>query len=194
MREKATACRVYYHGVFSTIRLYGVHIGARNHYEAPRSDGRPSAVTSAVGARVNRHPLYCGDRRDEPGLHPDAWRRSPRCIKRIRGSRIVTSPSRMLTNRLGRGSTRTMTIAAFEDRPPQSAQVTAYDERHFATYLRLLDADEEGADWREAVRIIFNLDPDREPERARMVHDSHLARARWMTQAGYRNLLRPRPH
>ena len=49
------------------------------------------------------------------------------------------------------------------------------------------------ADWREAVRIIFGVDPDREPERARMVHDSHLARARWMTQAGYRNLLRPRP-
>jgi hypothetical protein len=36
-----------------------------------------------------------------------------------------------------------MTIAAFEDRPPESAQLTAYDERHFATYLRLLDADEE---------------------------------------------------
>ena len=80
----------------------------------------------------------------------------------------------------------------FEDRPPESAQPTAYDERHFATYLRLLDADEEGADWREAARIIFGLDPEREPERARIVHDSHLARARWMTQAGYRNLLRPR--
>jgi hypothetical protein len=47
-----------------------------------------------------------------------------------------------------------MTITAFEDCPPQSAQLTAYDERHFATYLRLLDADEEGADWQEAVRII----------------------------------------
>ncbi len=86
-----------------------------------------------------------------------------------------------------------MTITAFEDRPPESAQLTAYDERHFATYLRLLDADEEGADRREAVRIIFGVDPDREPERARIVHDSHLARARWMTQAGYRDLLRPRP-
>jgi len=85
-----------------------------------------------------------------------------------------------------------MTITAFEDRPPESAQLTAYDERHFATYLRLLDADEEGADWQEAVRIIFGLDPDREPERARIVHDSHLERARWMTQAGYRGLLRPR--
>ena len=91
------------------------------------------------------------------------------------------------------GSAWTMTIAAFEDRPPESAQLTAYDERHLPTYLRLLDAEEEGADWREAVRIIFGLDPHREPERARIVHKSHLARARWMTQAGYRNLLRPRP-
>ena len=99
-----------------------------------------------------------------------------RCMKRINGSGIVTSPSRMLTNRLDRGSTRTMTITAFEDRPPESAQLTAYDQRHFATYMRLLDADEEGADWQEAVRIIFGVDPDREPERARIVHDSHLAR------------------
>jgi Uncharacterized conserved protein (DUF2285) len=111
--------------------------------------------------------------------------------QRIRDSNVAESH---VNNRLGRGSTRTMTItAAFEDRPPESAQLTAYDERHFATYLRLLDADEEGADWREAVRIIFGLDPDHEPERARIVHDTHLARARWMTQAGYRGFLRPRP-
>jgi hypothetical protein len=58
------------------------------------------------------------------------------------------------------------------------------------TYIRLLDADAEGADWREAVEIIFGLDPARDPERARIVHESHLARARWMTTAGYRQLLR----
>jgi hypothetical protein len=55
--------------------------------------------------------------------------------------------------------------------------------------LRLLDAADEGADWREAVRIIFGLDPINEPQRARIVYDSHLARARWMTQTGYRHLL-----
>ena len=82
---------------------------------------------------------------------------------------------------------------AFENSPPESAGLTPYDERHFGTYLRLLDANEEGADWREAVRIIFGLDPEREPERARIVHDSHLERARWMSQAGYRDLLAPRP-
>jgi hypothetical protein len=85
-----------------------------------------------------------------------------------------------------------MTTPPFDDRPPDSPQLTLYDERHFATYLCLLDADDEGADWREVVQIIFGLDPASEPERARIVHDSHLARARWMTQIGYRHLLRPR--
>lgn len=86
----------------------------------------------------------------------------------------------------------TMSIPAFDDRPPDSSKLTPYDERHLATYLRLLDASEEGADWREAVRIIFGLDPARYPERARLVHDSHLARARWMMEAGHEHLLRSR--
>ena len=84
-----------------------------------------------------------------------------------------------------------MTSPAFMDSPPDSARLTAYDESHLATYLRLLDADIEGANWREAVRIIFGLDPDADPVRAQLVHDSHLARARWMTEVGYRHLLEP---
>ena len=31
-----------------------------------------------------------------------------------------------------------------------------------------------------------------DPERAKRIHDSHLARARWMTENGYRHLLEPR--
>lgn len=85
-----------------------------------------------------------------------------------------------------------MSIPDFEDRPPNGLRVTSYDERHLATYISLLDADEEGADWREVVRVIFGLDPEQKPERARIVHDSHLARARWMTEVGYRYLLEPR--
>ncbi|VTZ26138.1 conserved hypothetical protein [Methylocella tundrae] len=85
-----------------------------------------------------------------------------------------------------------MTIPPFDDRPPQTDRVSAYDERHLATYIRLLDADAEGADWREVVLIIFGLDPASEPERAKIVHDSHLARARWMTERGYQHLLEPR--
>lgn len=84
-----------------------------------------------------------------------------------------------------------MTVPPFDDRPPDGPKLTEYDEHHLVTYLRLLDAAEEGADWREVVSIVFDLDPAREPVRAKIVHDSHLARARWMTQFGYRDLLRP---
>lgn len=85
-----------------------------------------------------------------------------------------------------------MSRPEFEDNPPLTDRVNAYDEAHFATYLRLLDAAEEGADWREVVEIVFGLDPDAQPDRARSIHDSHLARARWMTEKGYRHLLEPR--
>jgi hypothetical protein len=81
-----------------------------------------------------------------------------------------------------------MKTPAFEDQPPLTDRVNTYDERHLATYLRLLDAASEGADWREAVQIIFGLDPMKEPDRAKGVYDSHLARARWMTETGYQHL------
>lgn len=83
-----------------------------------------------------------------------------------------------------------MTTPSFNDCPPESDVVTPYDERHFATYLRLLDAAAEAADWREVVRIVFGLDPELEPHRARLVYDTHLSRARWMTEKGFRDLLR----
>ena len=76
------------------------------------------------------------------------------------------------------------------DVAPSTATLTGYDREHLLTYLRLLDADAEGADWREVSRIVLHIDPDREPERARVAFDSHLARAKWMTVHGYRDLLR----
>jgi hypothetical protein len=56
--------------------------------------------------------------------------------------------------------------------------LTGYDHGHLVTYLRLLDADAEGADWREVSRIVLHFDPDCESERARRAFDSHLARAK----------------
>jgi hypothetical protein len=82
-----------------------------------------------------------------------------------------------------------MTVPAFETAPPSAEEITDYDRRHFVTYLRLLDANEEGADWREATQIIFEIDPASDADFARQVHDSHLARAEWMSRSGYRNLL-----
>lgn len=82
-----------------------------------------------------------------------------------------------------------MTKHTFEDSPPLTDRINSYDEAHLTTYLRLLDAAEEGVDWREVVRIVFGLDPSVDPDRARRIHDTHLARARWMTETGYRHLL-----
>ena len=82
-----------------------------------------------------------------------------------------------------------MTTPQFEDRAPSDDHITEYDERHFVTYLRILDAYSEGADWREVAQIVFGLDTRVEEERARAVHDSQLERARWMTTHGYRHLL-----
>ena len=76
------------------------------------------------------------------------------------------------------------------DVAPSAPTLTTYDQEHVVTYLRLLDADAEGADWREVARIVLHLDPDQEPDRARRTYDSHLTRAKWMTEHGYRHLLR----
>jgi Uncharacterized conserved protein (DUF2285) len=73
---------------------------------------------------------------------------------------------------------------------PADTVLTRYDEEHMITYLRLLDADADGADWREVAQIVLHIDPEREPARARRAFDSHLARAKWMTEHGYRQLLR----
>ncbi len=80
------------------------------------------------------------------------------------------------------------------DAPPQSDRVTDYDRLHLVTYLRLLDAAADGADPDEVARIVLRIDPAREPARARHAHATHLARAQWMTRAGYRDLLRQGMH
>ena len=55
-------------------------------------------------------------------------------------------------------------------RPPTEF-LTGYDEEHLVTYLRLLDAEAEGADWREVAQIVLHIDPAREPDRARRAWD-----------------------
>lgn len=76
-----------------------------------------------------------------------------------------------------------------DDHAPSVSVLTGYDERHAVTYLRLLDAEADGADWRDAAKIILHIDPAKEPDRAHRAWESHLARARWMTEKGYRHLL-----
>ncbi|MES5488524.1 DUF2285 domain-containing protein [Bradyrhizobium sp. INPA03-11B] len=70
------------------------------------------------------------------------------------------------------------------DVAPNESALTSYDEQHMITYMRLLQAEGEGADWREVARIVLHIDPNREPDRARNAYQSHLLRAKWMTEQG----------
>lgn len=79
-----------------------------------------------------------------------------------------------------------MTIA---DEVPWSEELTAYDREHLTVYLRLLDAKAEGTSPREMARVILEIDPDRDPQRADRAAASHLRRAEWMSARGYRELL-----
>lgn len=72
------------------------------------------------------------------------------------------------------------------DQAPSSDALTDYDRDHLATYLRLLDAAREGADWREAARLVLGRDPDHPATRA--CWQSHMRRAEWMTRTGYKDL------
>jgi hypothetical protein len=75
------------------------------------------------------------------------------------------------------------------DDAPHAEALTPYDTQHFVTYVRLLDAEADGADWTEVARVVLHIDPSLEPLRARRAWDTHLARAKWMTTQSYRHLL-----
>jgi hypothetical protein len=66
-------------------------------------------------------------------------------------------------------------------------EITSYDDVHHVTYLRLLDARAERADWREVAALVLHRDPSVRGTRA--CWKSHLTRARWMTKIGYRLIL-----
>jgi hypothetical protein len=75
------------------------------------------------------------------------------------------------------------------DEAPHADTLTPYDREHLVTYIRLLGAEADQADWTEVTRIILHIDPSREPARARRAWDIHLARAEWLTTHGYMHLL-----
>jgi hypothetical protein len=75
------------------------------------------------------------------------------------------------------------------DSAPTADVITDYDRQHLITYLMLLDAVKAGVDPAECAREILQIDPVAEPERARRSYESHLARARWISQSGHRQLL-----
>jgi hypothetical protein len=64
------------------------------------------------------------------------------------------------------------------DLAPSEPALTPYDQEHAVTYMRMLDADADGADWREVARVVLHIDSDREPGRARQALESHLTRVK----------------
>jgi hypothetical protein len=43
------------------------------------------------------------------------------------------------------------------DTAPNEPFLTGYDEQHLVIYLRLLDAESEGADWRKVAKIVLKM-------------------------------------
>ncbi|MBA8841322.1 DNA -binding domain-containing protein [Ochrobactrum sp. RH2CCR150] len=76
-----------------------------------------------------------------------------------------------------------------DDLAPSGDVITAYDEQHFVTYLRILDAEAEDADWKEVAQIVLHRDPASDEVRTRRCWQSHLERAEWLAREGYRQIL-----
>lgn len=57
-----------------------------------------------------------------------------------------------------------------------SGELADYDVEHIITYLRMLDANAEEANWRDVARIVLHRDPVRDRSRTRRAYESHLAR------------------
>ena len=83
-----------------------------------------------------------------------------------------------------------MTASASIQTLAPEGPVTAYDRDHATVYLRLLDAETAGADWRVAAEIVLGLGANVTEADARRIHDSHLARAHWLVDGGYAELLK----
>lgn len=49
--------------------------------------------------------------------------------------------------------------------PSDPTVLFACDNDHTITYLRMLDAEAEGAGWREETQLLLHTEPDREPAR-----------------------------
>jgi hypothetical protein len=73
------------------------------------------------------------------------------------------------------------------DEAPQGDVLTPYDEEHLMTYLRLLDGRGSGSKW---PLLCCTLIPRESPNGR--AWESHLARAKWMTEHGYRHPSSPR--
>ncbi|MGH6972566.1 MAG: DNA -binding domain-containing protein [Caulobacteraceae bacterium] len=70
-----------------------------------------------------------------------------------------------------------------------TGEIAPYDLAHAAVYLRLLDAEKAAADWREVAHVVLGLGPSVGEAKARRIYSSHLRRAHWLVDGGYREIL-----
>ena len=127
-----------------------------------------------------------------------------RILRAILLQGVVSCPARQRRIRLGcdtrrlrqpnfnhiRDGTVMATAKAIADEAPWADGLTEYDHAHFVTYARLLDATADGAQDDEIARVVLDIDPCIEPDRAKRCLASHMKRARWMSEKGYGHLLR----
>ena len=75
------------------------------------------------------------------------------------------------------------------DEAPWADGITEYDKAHLVMYLRLLDARADGASTEDMAHSVLGIDATRDPQRAERAVFSHLRRAQWITDKGYREFL-----
>ena len=102
--------------------------------------------------------------------------------------RALEMPTCPALTRRRKKSVPSTNLALIADEAPSSRHLTSYDMANLVLYLELLDACADGAAEEEIAREILGIDPAKEPARARRAFESHLRRARWMREAGYRYL------
>jgi hypothetical protein len=73
--------------------------------------------------------------------------------------------------------------------PPDEPVVTAYDRAHASLFLRLLDAEADGADWETAARLVLGQDVTADRAGAQRLHAGHLSCAHWLRDGGFFRLL-----
>ena len=87
---------------------------------------------------------------------------------------------------------QTRPYARAKELVPWSDTITAYDMEHLFLYARLLDEAAQGASEAEMIRDVLELEPG--AKRAAKSLQQHLARARWMRENGYAQMLsEPKP-
>lgn len=67
---------------------------------------------------------------------------------------------------------------------PRDPRITAYDQAHFLTYARVLDAERDGLGWEIGVQLILYRDFDDNVDAGKLCWNSHVDRAEWIVGDG----------